>query len=144
MSKKKVNIELNMTPFIGLFALLVVMLLLTAVWNHIVVLSTDTSSTTSSDTPSDNDEKKVNLHVTILSNRVEMSEDEKATDVFHINKNKIDKMKMVQVLNQWKAKYPNRSDVVLNTENTTTYSQLIVVFDTLVGNQWPDVGVNTQ
>ena len=67
MAKKKVNVELNMTPFIGLFALLVVMLLLTAVWNHIAVLSTDTSATTASDSPTnDNDKKKASLHVTIL------------------------------------------------------------------------------
>ena len=144
MSKKKVNIELNMTPFIGLFALLVVILLLTAVWNHIVVLSTDTSSTTASDSSSKSNEKKVNLHVTILSDRVELSEDERAIKIPHLDENEIDKMRLVQVLNNWKEKYPDRSDVVLNTENTTTYSQLIVVFDTLVGNKWPDVGVNTQ
>lgn len=143
MAKKKVNVELNMTPFIGLFALLVIMLLLTSAWNHIAVLSTDTSSTTSSDSPA-NDEEKVNLYVTILSNRIEMSEDEKASNVPHINGSEIDKEKMIQILNQWKQKYPDRSDVVLNTENTVTYNQLITVFDTLVGNEWPDVGVNTQ
>lgn len=142
MSKNKVNVELNMTPFIGLFALLVVMLLLTAVWNHIAVLSTDTSATTASESPLNGN--RANLNVTILSDRVEMSENEKAIDVSHINGKEIDKMRMVQVLSQWKQKYPTRSDVVLNTENTVTYDQLIVVFDTLVGNEWPDVGVNTQ
>ena len=145
MPKKKVNIELNMTPFIGLFALLVVMLLLTAAWNHIAVLSTNTSSTTASDTPPPEDnEKKASLHVTILSDRLEMSENEKAINIPHVNTNEIDTMRLVQVLNQWKQKHPSRSDVILNTENTVTYSQLITVFDTLVGNAWPDIGVNTQ
>ena len=73
-----------------------------------------------------------------------MSEDQKAINIPHVNGEEIDKMKMVQVLSQWKQKHPDRSDVILNTENTITYEQLIAVFDTLVGNEWPDVGVNTQ
>ncbi len=144
MAKKKVNVELNMTPFIGLFALLVVMLLLTAVWNHIVVLSTDTSAATSSDSPSTKDQKSVSLHVTILFRGLEMSENEKPIHIPHVSGDQIDKMRLVQVLNQWKQRHPQKTDVILNTENSVTYKQLIVVFDTLAGNGWPDVGVNTQ
>jgi len=142
MAKKKVNVELNMTPFIGLFALLVVMLLLTAVWNPISSLGTDSSSSTAS--ASDTSKDQVSLNVTILPTHIEMAEDSKGTKIKHLKGGTIDTMRMVQVLNLWKKKYPKRTDVVLNTENSVTYSQLIVVFDTLVGNNWPDVGVNTQ
>ncbi|MCB0421316.1 MAG: biopolymer transporter ExbD [Bdellovibrionales bacterium] len=143
---KKVNVELNMTPFIGLFALLVVMLLLTAVWNKVAMLSTDTASTTSSDSPPPmSEEKKVKLNVTILKNHIEMAEDEKGTNIPYVNQ-EVDRMRLATIVNQWKRKYPDRTDIVLNTENNSnvTYDKLIAVFDTLVGHGFPDVGVNTQ
>ena len=141
---KKVNIELNMTPFIGLFALLVVNLLLTAVWNRVAMLSTDTSSTTSASEPMVNPQKKtVQLNVTIMKGRIEMSEDQKGKNIPFIE-GKVDQMRFVTMLNQWKTKHPKKTDVILNTENSVTYNQLITVFDLLVGNGFPDVGVNTQ
>lgn len=139
---KKVNVELNMTPFIGLFALLVVMLLLTAVWNKLGALSTNSAGSTASESPPS--EKQVSLNVTILDKHVEMSEDSKGINIPHLKGNVIDTQKIIETLGMWKIKYPKRSDVILNTENSVTYNQLITVFDTLVGNKWEDVGVNTQ
>ena len=141
---KKVNVELNMTPFIGLFAMLTVMLLLTAVWNRVAMLSTDTESTTSSDSPVQSPKsKKVKLSVTILRDRIEMAEDEKGRNIPFME-GKVDQMRFTAMLNDWKRRYPKRTDVILNTENSVTYNKLITVFDILVGNGFPDVGVNTQ
>ena len=142
MSKKKVNVDLNMTPFIGLFALLVVMLLLTAVWNRLFVLSTDTGASTASSSPMPQ-KKQVQLSVTVLKNRLELNEDKKIISIPH-QAGFVDKMRLVQYLHFWKKKYPKKTDVILNTENSVPYQQLISVFDTLVGNDWPDVGVSTQ
>ena len=143
MAKKKVNIELNMTPFIGLFALLVVMLLLTAVWNHILALSTNTSSTTSSDSATPPDPNKVDFFVTILTDRLELKEGKYPTQISHVGR-VIDKERFIAVLQSWKSRHPDRSDVILSTSDQVTYNQLIETFDTLVGNGWPDVGVSTQ
>lgn len=145
---KKVNVDLNLTPFIGLFALLVVNLLLTAVWNHVAALSTNTASTSASSDPNpppeEPDKKKVSLKVTIMRDKVEMSEDEKIDEVPHLVGGKINNLIFIEKLKVWKQKYPKRNDVILNTENGVTYQMLITVFDTLVGNEWPDVGVSTQ
>ncbi|MCB0391739.1 MAG: biopolymer transporter ExbD [Bdellovibrionales bacterium] len=144
MAKKKVNIELNMTPFIGLFALLVVMLLLTAVWNHILALSTNTSSTTASDEATPPDPNRVDFHVTILTDKIELKAGKSPSSVPHLSGGIIDKNRMIQILEYWKSLYPDRSDVILSTSDAVTYNQLIETFDTLVGNGWPDVGVSTQ
>ena len=142
MARKKVNVELNMTPFIGLFALLVVVLLLTAVWNSISALSTNTSTSTASDeaTPPKN---QVNLTITILTKGVEMAENAKGKNIPHLN-GVVNKASFAVALQNWRIKYPKRKDVVLNTENGVTYKMLITVFDTLVGEGWHDVGVSTQ
>lgn len=140
---RKVNAELNLTPFIGLFALLVCMLLMTAVWNQLAVLSTDTSSTTASDSESPQ-EPKVQLSVTILQNHLELAEDSEGIKIAHGAQGEINRDRLIEFLKNWKEKYPERSDVILNTENSVSYRQLISVFDTLVGNGWHDVGVSTQ
>jgi biopolymer transport protein ExbD len=140
---KKVNVDLNMNPFIGLFALLVVNLLLTAVWNHVNALSTNTENSTASSSAQEPDKKHVTLSVTILAKSIEMAENSKGTNVAHQG-TAIDVPGFVSALTKWRAKYPERKDVVLNTENGVSYEMLITVFDTLVGEGWHDVGVNTQ
>jgi biopolymer transport protein ExbD len=74
---------------------------------------------------------------------MEMTENSNSVKVPHIG-DQIDSMKMVEILNQWKQKYPDKTDVTLNTENAVSYKMLIKAFDTLVGNNYPDVGVSTQ
>ena len=143
MAKKKVNVELNMTPFIGLFALLVVMLLLTAVWNNISALSTNTSTSTAADDSTPPPKDQVTLTVTILTKGVELAENSKGRMVPHI-RGEVNKASFITALGSWRLKYPKRKDVVLNTENGVTYKMLITVFDTLIGEGWHDVGVSTQ
>lgn len=142
MGRKDVNVELNLTPFIGLFAMLVVMLLLTAVWNRVFTFSSNTSNVTAGDGMTET-ERQTQLSVTILVDQIEMAENQKATPVPHIQ-GRLDLGRVSQVLSQWRQKYPNKKDIILNTDNRIAYYQLIEVFDLLVGQDWPDVGVNTQ
>lgn len=142
MARKNVNIELNLTPFIGLFAMLVVMLLLTAVWNHVYTFASNTSNVTGNENQT-SESKKTELSITILLDKIEMAENERIVHFPHVQ-SQLDLGKVVQILSQWRAKYPEKKDVVVNTDNRVAYSQLIEVFDTLVGQGWPDVGVNTQ
>jgi biopolymer transport protein TolR len=135
--------ELNLTPYIDLMSTLIVFLLMTAVWNQIAVLSSDTGGTTASDSPSPPDQNKVTLSVTILKDQMEMAENANAVKIPHVG-DQIDAMRMVAILNQWRERYPKKTDVVLNTENSVSYKMLIKAFDTLVGNSFPDVGVSTQ
>lgn len=132
-----------MTPFIGLFALLVCNLLLTAVWQSLTALQTNTEVSTASDSPQPQDNQQVTLSVTILKNGVEFAENSLGSKVPHEGDDiYVDGIKFK--LEQWREKYPNRKDVVLNTENGVSYKMLITVFDTLTGEGWYDVGVSTQ
>lgn len=145
------NEELNLTPFIDLFSTLVVFLLLTAVWNQISSLSTNIENSTSSDTPPPL-KKEVQLSVTLLENEVQMLEDKTATKISYINNvdennraiKTIDTQRMIQILQYWKQKYPNKKGITLNTQNNVSYGKMIQAFDTMVGQDFPEVGVNTQ
>ena len=144
MARKVVNVELNMTPFIGLFALLVCNLLLTAVWNTFTALQTNTENSTASADDTPPDPNQVTLSVTILNDGVEFSENSQGAKVPHASATDVSVDGIVQKLAEWRLKYPDRKDVVLNTENGVTYKMLITVFDTLTGEGWYDVGVSSQ
>lgn len=145
------NEELNLTPFIDLFSTLVVFLLLTAVWNQISSLSTNIENSTSSDTPPPK-VKEVQLSVTLLENEIQMLEDKKLTRFRYsrgLDKDnnpikKVNSDRMVQILRYWKQKYPNKKGITLNTQNNVSYGNMIEAFDTMVGQDFPEVGVNTQ
>lgn len=134
--------DLNLTPYVDLMSTLIVFLLMTAVWNQISVLSTDTGGVTTSDSPS-TDPNRVSLSLTVMPEYVELAENQTLTRITHLNGN-IDRHRLGEFLKGWKTKYPNRTDVILNTENSVTYRMLISAFDELVGQDFPDVGVSTQ
>lgn len=140
--------ELNLSAFMDLMAVLVVFLLLTAAWVQIEALSTNAENVTASDGPAPDTppEKKVVLMMTILKGEIRMTEDDKATPIAleqtPTGDLKTDRIK--EVLQEWRAKYPERKDVVLTTENEVPYRYMITAFDTMVGEGWPDVGVSTQ
>jgi biopolymer transport protein ExbD len=147
--------DLNLVPFIDLFSTLIVFLIMTAVWNQLETLSTNVDNVTSSDSASANENpnaRKETLTVTILKDRVEMSENVTQAGRVLTERNykianlagSIDTEKMRRVLDNWRGKYPEKKDVILNTENQIFYNQMIQTFDLLVGAGFPDVGVNTQ
>lgn len=140
--------ELNLSAFMDLMAVLVVFLLLTAAWVQIEALSTNVENVTASDGPAPDTppEKKVVLMLTILKSELRMTEDEKATPIpiTLTPEGNLNTDRLKQVLQEWRARYPDRKDVVLTTENEIPYRHMITAFDTLVGEGWPDVGVSTQ
>lgn len=147
--------DLNLVPFIDLFSVLICFLIMTAVWNQIEALSTNVDNVTSSDNAASQEnpnQKKETLTVTLLKDRMEMAESvsmgartlrEKNYKIANIGP-EIDVAKMARVLDDWKKRYPNKKDVILNTDNQILYNKLIQVFDALVGAGYPDVGINTQ
>ncbi len=147
MSASSGDDELNLVPFIDLFSVLICFLLMTAVWMNIDSLSTNTSQVTSSDqenSPPPPDQ--VNLSVTILANEIHMTANQQVRRLYLVTdaEGRPQLAQMVEVLDEWRKLYPDKKEVTLNTENKVMYQTMISVFDTLVGNGWPDVGVSTQ
>ena len=141
--RRSVNTELNLVPFIDLLSTLICFLLITAVWAQISVLSTNSASTTSSDTPPPpTDEKKVDLSVSLLLDRVEATEGTQVTKIVHIN-GEPDYSSLLNLLDTWKIRYPERSDMVIYSDSQAAYKRLIRIMDTLAEARFDDVGVHT-
>jgi len=140
--KRGVNVELNLVPFIDLLSTLICFLLITAVWQQIQVISTNTSQTTASDSPAPPDEKKVDLSVSLLLDHIEASEGTNSTKIPYAN-GEPDYATLLKLLDSWKAKYPDRSDITLHSDSQAIYKYLIRIMDTAAEARFEDVGINT-
>ncbi|MCC6276479.1 MAG: biopolymer transporter ExbD [Oligoflexia bacterium] len=140
--KRNVNVELNLVPFIDLLSTLICFLLMTAVWQQLSSLSTNSASTTSSESPAPPDPNRVDLSLSLLLDHMLAQEGKKSTKIAHVA-GEPDYAALINVLTEWKSKYPDRQDIVLHTDSQAPYKQLIKLMDTLVENKFEDVGVNT-
>jgi len=140
--KRSTNVDLNLVPFIDLLSTLICFLLITAVWQQINVLSTNSAATTTSDSATPPDVKKVELNVSLLMDHLEVTEDKNSTKLPHIN-GEPDYVSLLRILGEWKQRYPDRSDLVLYSDSQAPYKHLIKLMDTMYEGQFADVGVNT-
>ena len=140
--KKSANVELNLVPYIDLLSTLIVFLLLTAVWQQISSLSTNGQDTSSSQSAAVPDPNKVDLSVSVFVDRVEATAGKNLTKIPNIDGDP-DYKTLLRVLDGWKAQWPARKDVTLNSDSQSPYKHMIRIMDTLVEADFDDVGVNT-
>ncbi len=138
--RRKHSYDLNLTPYIDLMSVLIVFLLMTAVWNHLTALSTQTVI---SESEASTTKDTVSLAMNVLSDRIVLTENTRDIIIPH-QLGLIDQKALLTALHQWKVKYPHKTDVVLKSHNAIPYKMLIEAFDLLLGAQFPDVGISTQ
>jgi biopolymer transport protein ExbD len=144
--KRSVNAELNLVPYIDLLSTLICFLLITAVWQQIDAMSTNSNppaGSASTDAPSPApDPNKVDLSVAIYQDHFEASAGLEKS-VIGFTGDKPDYAQLQQVLRGWKQRWPNRNDVVLHSDSQAPYKFLIGVMDSLSEADFADIGVNT-
>jgi biopolymer transport protein TolR len=138
--KRNANVELNLVPFIDLLSTLICFLLITAVWQQLAVLSTNSSSPSANENPQQ--ENKVDLSVSLLLDHIQIAEGQAMTNIPHIGKEP-DYATLERKLAELKVKYPTRSDLTLHSDSQAPYKQLIKLMDTMTGARFSDVAVNT-
>ena len=143
--KRNVNVELNLVPFIDLFSTLICFLLLTAVYQELESVSAGAAPTLAQtnqpNEPPPPPEKKVQLSVSLLMDHLELGEDDVVTKIDHVAAAP-DYERFGDVIKAWHVKYPDRKDLVLNTDSRAPYKFLIGLMDTLITDRFPDVGIN--
>ncbi|MDZ4677096.1 MAG: biopolymer transporter ExbD [Oligoflexia bacterium] len=140
--KKGVSADLNLVPFIDLFSTLICFLLITAVWQQIAVLSTQGSAPTDNVNNTALPDKKVDLSVSLFLDHLLIGEGSANVKIPH-NTGNPDYEALKKKLAEWKLKYPNRSDLVLNTDSQAPYKHLIHLMDTMTSELFGEVSINT-
>ncbi len=139
--------EPNLTPLIDLFSVLIVFLLMTASWlqlESVQVQVEQKSSSSEAPTPppmaKNDDEKKVKLSLVLYSDRVVAQEDNLEV-VFGASKKIPGSPKLLDKLKEWKQKYPT-NNIVISSESTASYGQLIRLYDFVSSSGWSEIGIN--
>jgi len=127
--RKHPAVELNITAFMNLMVVLVPFLLMTAVFTHITILDLNLPKPGSQDS-SDKKDPPFELRVTIRKEALILS-DNKGGLI-----KKIDKLKaghnfalLKQTLKQVKARFPDKTNMTILSEQDTVYDDLIQVMD---------------
>ena len=140
--------EPNLTPFVDLFSVLICFLLMTAAWLQLesmqVQIEKKPEASSSMDTtppPPKDDSKKISLSVFMYTDKVIAKENEKETKIFNTDKG-LDQEGLSRILQLWRTKYPEKKDLVLNTDAKVPYGAMIRMYDLFIASDWPDVGIN--
>lgn len=143
--------EPNLTPLIDLFSVLIVFLLMTASWLQLESLQVQVEqkappSTTDNPPPvtppqEEDKEKKVKLNLRLFADRVVAHEDEKET-VYQATHEKPGDASLMSLLKDWKSRFPKNNNIIINTDSSASYGQLIRLYDFVVSSGWSEIGIN--
>jgi biopolymer transport protein ExbD len=122
-------VELNITAFMNLMVVLVPFLLMTAVFTHISILELNLPSLGSAK-QNKKDKPNFELHVTIRSNALVLSDD-KGGLIKRIPKVKsgYNYQLLRSTLKQIKARFPDKTNATILSEQNTKYDDLVSTMD---------------
>ncbi len=85
--------------------------------------------------------KQIHLGVAVGESEISVSEDEKTADIPNLN-GRPDIRALQTALADWRLRFPGRIDVTLKASNRAPYKYLVVVMDTLIKENFSDVGID--
>jgi len=123
--------ELNITAFMNLMVVLVPFLLITAVFSRITILELNVPKAAAND-PAPTEDAPMNLEVTVREGLIEVGDrDHGLLKAFPVTKDGSDLAALSDLLQQIKARLPDKTDVTLLVETDIPYERLVEVMDTL-------------
>lgn len=147
---KKGSEDLDLTPFIGLFAMLVVLLLMTASWSKLYSFKTKFSksmNTLSSEQPKPQNKKKkkeVTLKIQIYSNAILFIEEGAKTIRSKMKMNSsLSKRQLSQKIKKWALKYGAEKQITIETISKLEYGSLIQIYDVVFGAGMETIAIST-
>jgi biopolymer transport protein ExbD len=123
--------ELNITAFMNLMVVLVPFLLITAVFSRITILELNVPKAASSaQTPDEN--VPMDLEVTVRRGSIEVSDRQGGLlKAFPATTDGSDLAAVSGLLQQVKARFPDKTDITLLLETDVPYERLVEVMDTV-------------
>ncbi|VAW77228.1 hypothetical protein MNBD_GAMMA15-230 [hydrothermal vent metagenome] len=129
----KEPVEINITAFMNLMVILVPFLLITAVFSRITILElTLPTDGAPAQTAAKDEKEKLQLEVIVRRNVIEIGDRKRgllkvvtvSTDGSHLHQ-------VSEMLQQIKARFPDKQDITLLLEADTPYERLVEMMDTL-------------
>ena len=147
--KRSANAELNLVPYIDLLSTLICFLLITAVWQNVTVISTNSNITPPSDPntfnpnpPPKPDKEKVEISVKITQKNLEFTANKIVTNVPYITTG-LDREFFRNVLQKAKLEFPDIKEIIINSDTGVAYKYLVQTMDILADEKYNEVAINT-
>lgn len=146
--KRSANAELNLVPYIDLLSTLICFLLITAVWQNVTVISTNSSIAPPSDPNSFNlnqpqpDKDKVEISIKITQSNLEFTANKIVNNIPYTNSS-VDRDALRSLLDKSKLNFPDVKEIVIHSETGVKYKYLVQAMDVLADAKYNDVAINT-
>lgn len=140
--KKALNVELNLVPFIDLLTCLICFLLMAAVWIQIGKISVSQSGQGAPTEQTPEDRQRLNLVVAITPQGYLITGN--GTTIADILKkdNEYDNKSLGTKLKEIHGQFPDKSDIVVMSEDSIFYQVLIDTMDVCLANEFPNISVS--
>jgi biopolymer transport protein TolR len=141
--KKALNVDLNLVPFIDMLSCLICFLLMTAVWVQIGKISVTQSGQGAIDSPPQ-DRNRLNLVVAITTNGFFVTGNGTPFPDGDITKkdNEYDFDRLGKKLKEIHGSFPDKNDIVVNSEDAIKYQDLINTMDVCLANSFQNISVS--
>lgn len=147
--KRSANAELNLVPYIDLLSTLICFLLITAVWQNVTVISTNSNVAPPSDPNSFNpnpspkpDKEKVEISVKITQSQLEFTANKIVTNVRYLMTG-LDREGFRNTLKKARLDFPEIKEIIINSDQGVAYKYLVQTMDILADEKYNEVAINT-
>jgi len=142
--KKSLNVELNLVPFIDLLTCLICFLLMAAVWVQIGKISVTQSGQGAPTEQTPEERQKLNLVVAITPQGFLLTGNGQTLEGGDILKkdSQYDYERLGAKLKEVHGLFPDKNDIVVMSEDTIQYQDLINTMDVCLANEFPNISVS--
>jgi biopolymer transport protein ExbD len=150
MARRKAPDDLDLTPFIGLFAMLVVLLLLTASWSKIYSFKTKFSSSQSAAVSPPNDveedkKKDVELEIKALRSELIFIEKGEKNKEYKVETSRVLSSSQIdKIINRWKDSFGEDKQITIESEALFKYGTMITLYDRIYGLGMHKIAISTE
>ena len=147
MARKKLSQDLDLTPFIGLFAMLVVLLLVTASWSKLYSFKTKFSKSVeslSASEPQPKKKKETSLKIKIYTNQIVFVEEGKRTKKTPMAfEQTLNSKALSQKIKKWLQRFGAKQQITIESEGKIGYGVLIEMYDVIFGAGMETIAFST-
>jgi biopolymer transport protein TolR len=142
--KKALNVDLNLVPFIDLLTCLICFLLMAAVWIQIGKISVTQSGQGAPTEQTPEERQQLNLVVAITPQGFLLTGNGQTLEGGDILKKdeSYDYERLGAKLKEVHGLFPDKNDIVVMSEDTIEYKDLINTMDVCLANEFPNISVS--
>ena len=142
--KKPLNVDLNLVPFIDLLTCLICFLLMAAVWIQIGKISVTQSGQGAPTEQTPEERQQLNLVVAITPQGFLLTGNGQTLEGGDILKkdDQYDYERLGAKLKEVHGLFPDKNDIVVMSEDTIEYKDLINTMDVCLANEFPNISVS--